>query len=766
MKKKYLKITSLMLCMCIILAAIGSIAYAGSGDSQAEPQTQTVRTTAVPSGEEVACKDETVYVLIDAEGSVKKIIVSDWISNAIGKSDIEDLTDLQDIEVINSDAGYTVGGDNTKVWNAQGNDIYYQGNIDKELPIAMSVTYKLDGQYITPDELAGKSGKVTIRFDYENRQYEMVEINGKREKIYVPFVALTGMILDNSTFRNIEISGGRIVNDGDRTIIIGFALPGMQESLGVDTERLEIPDYIEITADATDFSLGMTVTVVTNELFNDLDSGKILSAGDLEGTLAELTDAMDQLIDGSSQLYDGLDTLLEKSGALVGGIDQLSDGALQLKNGASDLDAGAAELQSGAQQLYAGLQTLDANSVALNQGGRQVFETLLATAQTQLSDAGISVPAMTPENYAEVLSGVIASLDESAVYEQALAAVTAAVEAQRDNIEAQVTAAVQAEVEAGVAAAVRAEIEASVTGAVKEQIRPQVEAAVRQSVSEQVILAATGMDPASYEAAVANGLVDEDTQAAIQAAIEEKMASDEVLQIMEAKIKEQLASDQMRSIISENTDAQMETDDVKRLISSTIAEKMGSDEIAALIAQNVEAQVQKAISENMASQTVQSQLAAASEGAQRIISLKTSLDQYNAFYLGLIGYTSGVSQAASGAGELKDGIGSLKAGSGQLLTGAEALYTGSLTLQSGAGALIDGITQLRNGAQELSDGLKEFNEKGIQELVEAVDGDLECLLDRLNAVRDVSHSYRNFSGISDEMDGQVKFIYRTEEIGQ
>ncbi len=766
MKKKYLKITSLMLCLCIILTAIGSIAYAGSGDNQTEPQVQSVQSAAVSSGTDTVSKDETVYVLAGPDGSAKKIIVSDWISNAIGSSTVEDLSDLQDIEVINGDAGYTEGGDNTKVWDAQGNDIYYQGNIEKELPIAMSVSYKLDGQSVTPEELAGKDGKVTIRFDYENRQYEMVEINGKREQIYVPFVVLTGMILDNSTFRNIEISGGRIVNDGDRTIIIGFALPGMQESLGVDTERLEIPDYIEITADATDFSLGMTVTVVTNELFNDLDSGKILSAGDLEGSLAELTDAMDQLIDGSSQLYDGLDTLLGKSGEFADGINQLSDGAQQLKNGVSELDAGASQLQSGAQQLYAGLQTLDGNSAALCSGARQVFETLLATAKTQLTEAGIDIPAMTPENYVEVLNGVIASLDESAVYAQALEAVTSAVEEQRDYIEAQVTVAVQSEVETGVTEAVRAEIEARVTDAVKEQLRPQVEAAVRQSVSEQIILAATGMDPVAYEAAIAGGLVDEETQAAIQTAIEEKMASDEVLQIMEAKIKEQLASDQMRSIISENTDAQMETDDVKRLISSTIAEKMGSDEITALIAQNVEAQVQKAISENMASEAVQSQLAAASEGAQRIISLKTSLDQYNAFYLGLIGYTSGVSQAASGAGELKDGIVSLKTGSEQLLTGADALYAGSLTLQSGAGALIDGITQLRDGSLELSDGLKEFNEKGIQELVEAVDGDLECLLDRLNAVRDVSRSYRNFSGISDEMDGQVKFIYRTEEIGQ
>ena len=764
MNHKTLKLVCVLLCACLLLGGAGGIVFAASGDSgNVAPEAPTAAEDRAGTG--IPTKDETVYVLAGADGSVKKVIVSGWLSNAMGTAELADTSELTGIERVSGDdaAAYDVG---TGSWHTRGGDVYYQGTTDKELPVILSVSYQLDGQPISAEELAGKSGCVTIRFDYENRQSEMMEVNGRREKIYVPFVALTGLILDNDSFTNVEAANGRIINDGDRTIVAGIAFPGMRESLGLDSDRLEIPDHFEVTADASDFSLGMTVTIIANELFDGVDTGNVGSLEELTDSLGALTDAMEQLIDGSDQLYDGLCTLLEKSGALSNGVSQLTDGALQVKNGTAALDSGASELQAGAAQLYAGLQTLDESSAALNGGARQVFETLVAAAQAQLTAAGVEVPGMTPENYADVLSGVIASLDESAVYAQALAAVTSAVETQRGYIETQVTAAVQAEVEASVIAAVRAEIAARVTEAVREQIRPQVETAVHQSVSEQVVNAATGMDLASYEAAAANGLVEEATQAAISAAIEEKMASDEIRQLIDAKLEEQLSSEPVQSAISENTAAQMANDEVSALISATILEKMNSAEIAALIGQTVDAQVEKTISENMAGAEVQAQLAAASEGAQQIISLKSSLDAYNAFYLGLRSYTSGVSQAAAGAGELQSGIDSLKSGSGQLSAGADALYSGSASLQSSVPALVDGITQLRDGASELSDGIKKLNEEGIQKLVEAVSGDLDGTLDRLNAMIDVSRNYRNFSGISDEMDGRVKFIYRTEEIGE
>ena len=260
-------------------------------------------------------------MLAGADGTVQKIIVSDWIKNAMAADSLEDKTELSDIENIKGDESFTLGGDNSYVWDAQGNDIYYQGNIEKELPVQMSVCYTLDEQAIAPEALTGQSGHVTISFDYQNVQYEEVLLDGKTKKIYVPFTMLTGMLLDTEVFRNVTISNGKLINDGDRIAVGRIAFPGLQEDLAISKEKLDIPDYVEISADVENFEMGMTMTLATTELFGTIGSDK-LDLHELSDAMAELTDAMDQLLDGSSQLYDGLCTLLKKSGDLVYGMYQ------------------------------------------------------------------------------------------------------------------------------------------------------------------------------------------------------------------------------------------------------------------------------------------------------------------------------------------------------------------------------------------------------------------------------------------------------------
>ncbi|MDE7003348.1 MAG: hypothetical protein K2P08_02850, partial [Oscillospiraceae bacterium] len=485
------------------------------------------------------------------------------VQNVRGDALIDDVTRLTGIENVKGDETYTLGGENACVWDARGNDIYYQGSIGQELPVSVTVSYTLDGRAISPEELAGKSGRVSIRFDYTNHQYELVDIHGTQEKIYVPFAMLTGVVLDNGVFSNVSVSNGKIVNDGDRTIVAGLALPGLQDSLGLDREILELPDYVEITADAENFELETTITLAANGLLSgELGTARDRSQWDgLDGKLDELTDAMDQLIDGSSRLYDGLCALLDRSEELVSGIDRLAAGAAQLKQGADGLSAGAAQLQAGAASLSQGLDALAENSGALNDGAAQMFQSLLATANAQLAAAGAQVPALTIDNYAQVLDGVIAA----------------------------------------------------------------------------------GESPAT----------------------------------------------------------------------------------------------------------------------QQVAALKASLDSYNGFYQGLQSYTAGVAQSAAGAGELNTGISSVKDGADSLSAGAAQLYDGILTMHNGAPALIDGVTQLRDGAMELSGGLQEFNEKGVQKLADAFDGDLGRLMDRVDALRAVSEGYASFSGISPDMDGQVKFVWRT-----
>ena len=761
MSKTTKKILAICLCAALCLGGAG-MAFAQASSKKADDQPVSAAQQAAELQQKIS-KDETVYVLTGADGSVKKIIVSDWLKNELGSASVADKSDLSDIENVKGDESYTINGDNMTVWDAQGNDIYYQGNIQKELPVGLSVRYYLDGKSVSPEELKGKSGKVTIRFDYENRQYETVQINGVNQRIYVPFAMLTGMILDNDTFQNVQITNGKLVNDGDRTVVVGLAFPGLQENLNLSRDDLSIPDSVEITADVTNFSLGMTVTLACNDLFSQLGDVDLTSL-DSTSALDQLTGAMDQLLSGSSSLYEGLSTLLDKSGELVSGVEELAQGAAAIKSGADSVDDGAAQLKAGLADLSSGLNTLSANSEALNSGAKQVFNSLLETAATQIRAKGLNVPDLTIENYAEELNTLIKSLDETTVYETALKQVTDAVEAQRPVITQKVTEAVRQQVETQVTAAVRQQVTEKVTAAVQQQVSATVTDTVQQQVAEQVIQAAANMSKADYDAAVAAGIIPQQTQDAVNAAIQAQMGSEAVQSKIAENVSAQMSSEAVQSKITENIDTQISSEAVQATITENTDAQLQTEAIQATIQQQTELQVQKAISENMASDAVQSQLKKASEGAQTLIALKASLDDYNTFYLGLLTYTGGVDDAAAGANDLYAGADQLKGGTAQLRAGAAQLYNGVLQLQDGTPALVSGVTQLKDGAMQLSEGLQQFNRDGIQKLVNLLQNDVGDLSAWVQATIDVSKDYRSFAGISDDAEGQVKFIYRTDEI--
>lgn len=726
MKNKIAGQLSIALCAALVVGGIGVTAYAGNSNrKETTSETNhdieqlvediadiTVRSNA---GEEQAdiTKDETVYVMAGTDGSVQKIIVSDWIKNAVGSDSIIDTAQLTDVENVKGGESYTMNGDNMRVWDAQGNSIYCRGSIEKELPVALSVSYRLDGKAVSASELAGKSGKVTIRYDYTNNQYETVEIDGKQEKIYVPFVMLTGLLLDNDTFDNVEVTNGRLINDGSHTAVVGIAFPGLSKNLDIKDEKLEIPEYIEISADVKNFSISNTVTVAVNDIFSRIDAGKLDAADDLTASLEELTDAVQQLTDGSSALYDGLCTLLSKSEELVKGIDRLADGALQIKNGAGSLDSGALQLSGGAKELAEGLGTLAANNDTLNAGARQVFESLLGMADSQLAAAGLSVPKLTIENYGDVLNAVSASLNGDSVAKQAQEAAYAAV-CQKVNEQ-------------------RDAIKAGVSQKVQEEITKMVTEAVRSDIESQV-LASMGMTQESYEAGIADGTITQEQQNQITAAIDAQMGSEAVL-----------------SAVNENVNAQMQSEDIQTMIASKTEEQ-----VSFLIDQNMNSDQVKA--------QINAALEAANSGVSSILALKSQLDSYNQFYAGLSQYTAGVASAKGGADQLNAGAAQLKSGTAELCAGANELYNGILTMQNGAPALVDGVTLLRDGAMQLSDGLKEFDEKGVQKLMDVVEGDLDSLFTRVKATFDVSRDYKSFSGLSDDMDGKVKFIYRTDAV--
>ena len=734
--KRLIKLMSVVLCLTLVLSASlgGVFALSLNGISLGD------KDKATPDEAEIF-KDETVYVMAKADGTVDKIIVSDWIKNNKGADTIRDLSTLGDIENVKTDASFTLDSDNMRVWEANGEDLYLKGTGTEPLPVDLTVTYSLDGKVISPEALTGKSGKVTIRFDYTNNAYETVKIGGKDERIYVPFLMMSGMILDGEKFSNVTVTNGKVISDGDRTMLAGIAFPGLQHDLGLTRDELDIPSYFEVNADVKDFELGATVTIAANPLTKDIDPDELDSLDDLKASMNTLESAMTALIDGSSQLYTGLDTLLEKSGALSEGVDalylgaeQLSDGAAQVDDGAKELSEGAATLSDGtitldlgALDLSSGLKTLDSNSGALNEGSDMTFTSILATAQKSLKEAGLDVPNLTPENYTTVLNTLIDSLSEEKVKAQAEATakekVTAAVEANRETVTA------------------------GVTEAVRQNVHAEVESGVRAQVTAKVI-EPLGYTVDEYNSAVAAGMVDEATVAQVNGAI----------------------------------DAQMNSDEVSATISSLVDQNMQSEAIRATIAQKAEEQIQSLIDENMQSEEVLNgiaeALAKAKAGRESIIALKAQLDSYDTFNKGLKTYTDGVGSASAGADQLysgttqiklgssalKDGASALKDGTKQLSDGADTLKDGVLTLKNGVPALIDGVSQLRDGSMQLSDGLQQFSDEGISKITSLLKNDVGNIVERLKATVKVAQNYKSYSGLTDQMDGEVKFIYKTEEI--
>ena len=661
--KRLIKLMSVALCLTIVLSAslVGVFALSMNGISLGG------KDKATPDEAELF-KDETVYVMAKADGTVDKIIVSDWIKNNKGAATITDVSTIEDIENVKTDASFTLDSDNMRVWEANGEDLYLKGTGKEPLPVDLCVTYALDGKVISPEDLAGKSGKVTIRFDYTNNAYETVKIDGKDEKIYVPFLMMSGMILDGAKFSNVTVTNGKVISDGDRVMLAGIAFPGLQHDLGLTRDEIDIPSYFEVNADVENFELGTTVTIAANGLAKDLNVDDLDSLDSLKDSLNSLESAMTALINGSSQLYTGLETLLEKSGELSDGVDQLyagaeqlsdgaaqvSDGAKQLYDGADALNAGTITLDLGALNLSSGLETLDSNSGLLNAGSDQTFDAILATAQKSLKDAGLDVPALTADNYADVLNGLLDNLSEENV--RALAEATA-----------------------------------------KEKVTAAVEA------NRETVADLTGQN---------------------------------------------MQSEAVQATITANTDAK---------IQSLIAENMQSVE------------VQNGIADA---------LAKAKAGRESIAALKTQLDSYNTFNKGLKTYTDGVGSASAGAAQLhsgttqiklgssalKNGASDLKDGTEQLSEGADTLKNGILTMKNGVPALVDGVSRLRDGSMKLSDGLKQFNDEGISKITSLLKNDVGDLAERLKATIKAAQNYKSYSGLTENMDGEVKFIYKTEEI--
>ena len=310
-------------------------------------------------------KTETVYSVLNSDGSISDTIVSSWLHDEDGINNIKETLNLTDVKNIKSNEKPSKDG-NTYTWNAKGNDVYYEGTATKQLPVSVKIRYELDGQEMSAKDMEGKSGHLKLMISFTNNYSEVKNINGKSIVIHPSYLAGGMLNMSTGKFSNVKCESGKIVNDGTNEMLAFANIPGLNETLksaGLDkvNNQLGISDDVTVEADVNDFDLGSIMVGMTNEIDLASELGEIGSVSELTDGIDQLIEADDQLIDGSKQLYDGTTQLKEQAAPLTGSSDQvrqLSAGAIQLNDGVKALQTGLTAYTNGVDTLAAGSQQL------------------------------------------------------------------------------------------------------------------------------------------------------------------------------------------------------------------------------------------------------------------------------------------------------------------------------------------------------------------------------------------------------------------------
>ena len=831
----YQKILSLTLSASLLLGLTGCGAQkaeetAATASEEEALLTEALSSQGAPSHSAETGKEETVYVLADASGGVEKIIVSDWLKNKDGDSILQDASDLQNIENVKGYETFVSDGKNGLTWQADGADIYYQGSTEKQLPVAVKLTYKLDGKEVKPEEIAGKSGRVTIRMDYENKETRTVEVNGRKEEIHIPFAMLSGMLLPQDTFSNIEVTNGRLLSEGNNSIVVGIAFPGLKESLNWEElkkdlskaekkkaeEELAIPDYLEVSADAENFSLGMTMTIAMSDMLSDFSLTDSLdleemndSMNDLQSASNELKDGTSDLKDGSAKLKEGTDSLAdgvvslkdgagslkegtgelyEKSGELDEGAAKLEEGASSLAEGADKLNSGASSLSDGAGSLKDGTHSLvegtgslmdgagklDAGAGALQEGIAGVNNGISALKTAMETGSGDQPPILgsseaIAQNMGTLYEKVIAYFD---TYEKDLAPViqmiedqmshaNGALETAQANLDAARSRCSQAQADLDNACQPSTEEVEVVTGRSVESVSGNDIVSVDTQTKEVATISADAVSGAveSYREAVREEAVYE---AQVSAYSEQLNQLEEVYQVVQG-----LSSD----AVQKATDIVTIKQYCAQLSAGTQALYAGLGQVDGGLTQladqekGVPALVAGANALKEGTAGAVSGARELNEGAKKLDSgagtLKGGLDELKN---GAATLSAGSGTLKTGTTQLKEGTARLVEGTGKLDEGALTLTDGVDTLENGAHSLQEGALALDEGAGTLKDGMFRFDEEGISKLTDIFGDNTKTVTDRLKAVADSGKEYKTFTRLPEGMDGSVKFIIKTAEV--
>lgn len=779
-----------------------------------------------------ADKDESVYLISDANGNVNKTIVVDHLKNKDKKDTLDDASNLSDIENVKGKEKFTQSGDKL-TWQAGGKDIYYQGTATEEPPVTQKVTYYLDGKEISPEDLAGKSGKVKIRFDYTNTTSYTETVNGEKQTVSVPFAAITGLVLGDG-FENIEVTNGKAEVSDSSSVVLGYALPGLKDSLGIKDGDLDgdvnIPEYMEMTADVENFSMPAAMTFVVNA--SDYVSTDGIDTSDLDDMINDLKDASTQLQDGSKTLAegtdtlsDGLSTLQSKLGTFASGVGTLKSGLKTYTDGVSTLSGGLNKLNSNVPTLSNGITTLNSSAKSLNDGvallnatvsakftdseKKTLLDQVHSTLESQKSEiekqAQTTVASQKTAIQKQAQSAV--DLQKTDIQKQAQSTVAdqkediekkaqAAVDDQKEQIKSVAAETVkqqETEIKNQAASAVEQEFTSGKTDYITNEAKKQLESikpVIESGVKAQFVQKMAEKNPAITDYDSAKTFFDQNVgmkDGAAEACVNEQI--DTIINNLAgsvastAKDASKIAAGEAAYTAASQTAGEAaytgaslaagtaaytaarqtagEAAYAGASLAATTAAYTGASQAATTAAYTGAVSGAEQATITSAEQTKATVAASINQkqanGYSLVTGMKALADGTQTLYNSVPTLTSGIKQ-------LVDGSNTLVANNAQLNSGASQLADGTNQIVSGVDQLTTGSKTLSEGAHTLADGMVQFNEEGINKILDAYNGDLKPFTDKLQAVIDAGEEYQTYSAIADGQTGSVKFIYKLASI--
>ena len=671
-------------------------------------------------------KEESVYVKADASGNVKKTTVSEWLKNP-EKGTVSDTSELKDIKNVKGDETFETGSNNNVSWKSEGNDIYYQGTIDKELPVDVKVSYKLEGKSISPKDLKGKSGKVEIQFSYDNKSKQTVNVNGEDVEMYTPFTMVSAMMLSSDEYSNVSVENGKLISDGDKNIVVGVAFPGLANDLNLkDLDMdIDIPETVTITADVKDATVGTSITMASAELMNEFGLDDIDSFDDLQDSIDDLEDATNQLVDGSKEAADGSKELADGVGTLNDGAGTLASGAGTLADGVNTLNEKSGTLVSGVNTLASGVGTYTAGVASIAKNSQLISDNMQSL-QGGVNKLEEQIAAQATQGLGEIKTNIN---NAKTGVDQINSAITTSLGEGKPGVQGILSNASQA-----------------LTGA---------DVTIDQNDVNVTVNSVSLKNSESVNKIIEDSALSDDEKNALKNAINSAITKDN----MNIEYKVELNENGNSKLNS----AQQKIATANGLVTtangalSQLSDSMNtiSGGLSALAGENGIGQLEAAFAKNG---SVDQGFAQLGQGVSELAAGTQALAD------GAAELNKNSAPLMAGVTSLKDGGSQLASGVSQLASGANQVADGAGTLAGGTQTLLDGANTLADGNQTLADGMQEYKEEAIDKLTDLFNGDISGVTDRIDAMTNLAKEYKSFAGISDGVSGTTKFIIETEGI--